>query len=155
MAFTHAPAAKQALLNLIQARPNLAAVQTGWGHPGDNIDPNETLFVDRVKVTQDWDGFGGAPTAPTTRVKRVETFTIEIVAIVGRTGNSATDQYDAEQRAWALMEECELAVRADITLQGTVLYAGITDFDETTSKGPQGWVALITAKVACKAQVRD
>jgi len=146
MAFTNAPAAKAALLTLIQARPNLAGVQMSAGHPGDNIDVNETIFTDSIVATQDWETMGGS-----TRRRR-EDFTIELIVIAGKAG---VDQAGAEARAWVLLEECELAVRADVTLAATVIFAGITSMKQTNGKGSQGWVSQIVAEVTCRAQVHD
>lgn len=144
MAFTNAPAAKQALLNVITARTALASVQVSYGHPGDRIDPHESVFVDEVVVQQDWETMGGSSR------RRKEDFTIEVVVVVGREGQA---QQVAEARAWVLVEEVEQAVRADLTLQGTVMFAGLTDATQTNFAGPQGWVSQVVCKVTCRAQV--
>lgn len=145
MSSTVAPVAKQALLDALQASPDLAGVQVGWGHPGSELNVDQTVFVDSVKQKSDWQGLGR-------RLPASDNFTIEVVVLVHRGGN---DQKTAELRAWELRGFCAAAVRGDVRLGDTVDWARMEDGDQTNFHTRHGWLTQIVSLVACTARIRD
>jgi hypothetical protein len=111
MAASTAPAAKQAILNLLIARPALNTVAIMWGEPTENEDLQaEMIFFDGPVVRQpDWREIGG----PSSPLWEQCTLTLQV-----RNFAPGDDRATAEQRCWALIDEIEQAVRADLRLGG-------------------------------------
>jgi hypothetical protein len=134
MATSTIPAAKAALLALIEAQAGLATVQTEWAHPGAAIE-RETVYFGQTRLQQQARA-GNRPA--------YEDYTLEIVVDVSLDGN---DPQAAETRMWELVGEVEQALRptanpnANASLSDTVLQAYITGMEQTNFAGDQARLA--------------
>lgn len=143
MASSTVPAAKAALLALLQARPGLQGVQVEWAHPGRNIE-DESLFFGTTQVPEE-------PATLGPNRKRNENFTLELVVSVLERGDEAQA---TEERAWALVAEIENAVRGNDTLGlSQIIKAEIVHKAERNYAGAPERVAEIVVQVKCQARI--
>lgn len=150
MAASTAPAAKQALLDILKDRPNLNAVQITWGEPSEQEDLQDELiyFQDPVTRQPDWRVLGGDYLD--------ETYSL-ILVIKNRTYGD--DRGATETRTWALVDEVEQAIREDVTLGGVLKGnsdRGAIDFDEqevVTSQLSDGWFGVATVPLICSTRI--
>jgi hypothetical protein len=121
-------------------------VQVSPGHPGDDIDVNETVFLHDTESSADWKLLGG------TRVPREGEITIEVVVQVGRGGN---EQAEVEARALDLAVAVEEAVRDDQTLAGSVRVAGVAEVKQTNVKPAEraAWLSQVVLTVTAEARI--
>jgi hypothetical protein len=113
MAASVAPAAKQAILTLLTARPALNLVAITWAAPTEAEDlQDELIFFDGPVVRlPEWRVLGG-PSPPLD-----ETYTLTLKV---RNRVYDDDANAAETRTWALVAEIEQAVRGDLRLGGLI-----------------------------------
>jgi hypothetical protein len=138
-----APAAKQAILTLLAARPALASVDRTWGSPTETDDITaEMIFLGDVELTGEFRALGGQ--------RRDEDYTITISVAVHQYGD---DEQSTEERAWDLLDEISGALATDPYLGG-LLYeaAAIRSARQTNTPAPNQWGALITAQIGCAAR---
>ncbi len=143
MAVSTVPAAKSALLAAIQARPALAGVLVARGLPAQLPREPERIYIHNARdVDREWAGLGGQ--------LMDETYVIEIIV---ETFGSGDDQVATENRLWTLINEIELAVRADLTLANTIRTARPDGSTEDTGPTDEGWLARATTRIACVARI--
>lgn len=148
MAASTVPAAKQAILNLLTARPNLVDVAITWGEPTEQEDypADEVMyFQDPVERFPEWSTIGG-PNSPLQ-----ETYTITLVVKNRTVGD---DRAATEARTWELVDEVEQAVRADLRL-GSVLFKPL-EFGEQaviTAALSDGWFGEASLPFVCTARI--
>lgn len=105
------PAAKQALITLLQARPALAGVDVEWASPSGSA-ADEIISLA--------DARGGITSAAIGSQRREEAYTQDVViSVVQSTG----DQSFPSLRAFALRDEVAAQIRSDATLGGVVRWA--------------------------------
>lgn len=119
MAASSAPAAKAALLTLLQADLG-SGVQVEYAHPGPAIQ-QESIFFNRTTENDTSVALG--------QRKRDEDYTLEVVVSVARDGN---DAQGCEERCWALVGHIETVVRANPSLSGTVAKFALYDGADMT-----------------------
>lgn len=145
MAASTIPAAKAALLALIDARPGLDGVHVAWGIPAELPQELERVFVgDAVEVSREWVSLGA--------YKLDEEYTLQVHVETFAAGN---DQATTEQRLWTLIAEVEAAVRDSVpklTLNGTVRVARPDAVDTQTLPTDDGWAASATLRIVCEAR---
>jgi hypothetical protein len=105
------PAAKQALLTLLLARPNLAGVSITWSNPGGSV-PDEFIVLNEAQGTVTSAAIGSQ--------RREERWTMAVVISVL---NSTDDQAMPTLRAFVLRDEIAAQIRSDATLGGVVRWA--------------------------------
>lgn len=120
MAASSAPAAKAALLALLQADAGLSGVQVEYAHPGAAIQ-QESIFFNRTTENDSSVALG--------QRKRDEDYTLEVVVSVARDGN---DPQGCEERCWALVAAIEDVVRANPDLSRTVSKFALYDGADVT-----------------------
>lgn len=152
MAASTVPAAKQAVLDLLTARPALNEVVVTWGQPTENEDfgtASEFMFFESPVVRlPEWKILGGA------WLDETYTLTLRVETIV-----AGDDRAAAEQRCWTLIDEIEQALRADRTLGG-ILQDGTErrslDFDEQTvdsTPHSDAWAAYGVVPIVCHSRI--
>lgn len=108
MAGSTAPAAKVALLGLLNAAAGLDGVQVSYTHPGVSVE-QESIFFLRTILDEVARSLG--------QQKRRESYIIEVVVTVARDGD---DAQAAEERMWALVTEVENVLRPPLGPGGAV-----------------------------------
>lgn len=145
MAASTAPAAKQAILDLLKARPNLNLVAITWGEPTEQEDLQDEMifFQGGVERVPEWNVLGGAPLD--------ETYTLTLRVENRYYGD---DPAAAEARTWALVGELEAAVRSDLRLGG-VLRIPIVFADQEIRSRPlsDGWYGEADIPLVCSARI--
>lgn len=136
------PAFKAKLLQLLQARPNLAGIQVTYGAP---LPAPGREFISLGGTR------GQQSTAALGRFAREEEYRLTVHVSVLREGQ---DQQSATERVFTLAQELELCVRADPSIGNTVrtclvdgpfeLSEGATDTHRT---------ALLTLSLLCTARI--
>jgi hypothetical protein len=147
MAASTIPAAKAALLALIDARPALAAVHCGWGIPANlPAEPERIYVADAIPTERRWKAL--SPVAP-----MWEEYILQVHVETFLSGN---DQQTAEMRFWELVDEVEQSVRAThatLKLNGAVKIAkpdGVTN--PRTQPTDDGWAASGVVRFECQAE---
>jgi hypothetical protein len=139
--------AQAGLLALIEARAEMADVQVTAGHPGDDVDVNETVFLHDCESSADWKLLAGGTIPP-----REAELTIEVVVQVGRLGN---EQDSVRARALELAAVVEEATRDDFTLGGTVRVAHVEEVKQTTVRPESraAWLCQVVLTVLAEARI--
>lgn len=117
MATSTVPAAKAALLALLQARAGLSGVQITWEDPAELIQ-REAIYFGDTDVDE--------RTAALGYQRRDESYDLELIVRVLQEGD---DAQTTETRWWTIVAEIEQTLRATATspsLSGTVLAAKVT-----------------------------
>lgn len=106
MAASTVPAAKQALLDLLLARPALNEVRVEWSEPTEVEDLEwEAIYFDGpVRRTPEWATIGG----PNSPLRETYVITLHV-----RNYTLGDDRQVAEERCWELIAEIESALRED------------------------------------------
>lgn len=132
------PAAKLALLALLQARPGLAGVHVAAGLPAEVPAQLERIYVDAALL----EAVSGEDHPSQ------ETFTIQVVIETRRlSGRDPAGYALTEARKWVLYEEL-LAV--DPQLGVAVWGSTVTVLGEATRPTPDGWFGQVLAGVHCR-----
>jgi hypothetical protein len=98
------PAAKAAILTILEARPAMAGVTLAWAAPTKDEDYTETMvFLGDVERASDWAELGTG--------RRKEDFSVGLTVFVEMWGD---DPQSTEERAYELLDEVEDALRDDI-----------------------------------------
>lgn len=151
MAASTVPAAKQAILDLLTARPNLNLVAITWGEPTEQEDKQVDeliFFLGGVGRQPDWRVLGGDYLD--------ETYTLTLQVQNRFYGD---DPAACEARTWELVDEIEQAIRADTTLGGIVKGnsdRGAIDFGEQEVDShplSDGWVGVATVPLICSTRI--
>jgi hypothetical protein len=144
MSSSSIPTLKRNLQSLLAARTALHDVTISWGPPLPNT-PREYISLGDVVGDQDWATVGGL-----TRLFRSD---LALLVSVLREGQ---EQQAATERAFALLAEVESAVRADQTVGGAVLVAGVggrIDLVELPSPDGMRRGAQVTAQIHCMTHI--
>ena len=149
MAACTAPAAKAALLTLLDARTGLNGVQVVWTFPGDKAERQYLCFGD-TELNEVAGQLGNGT--------RHESYTINVWVSVHWPSN---DPQDAEERAWAIVAELEAQLKppnnADLGIAGangikslTAQFAGgtLATYPELEGQTAQG-----SFRVAVEARI--
>ena len=144
------PAAKAALIDLIEAQPEIQAARVPvlWGAPTDSAELekyHELIHLGDVDQEEEWGAVGGGG-------RRDERYAVEVVIYAHGTGKR-TEQ-ETEQRAWDLRDEIAEAISNDKELGG-VLRPGWCAIDRTRQENTafnDGWGTRLTLTVACITQ---
>lgn len=144
MPATTAPAAKAAILTLLQARPALASpVKVTWGGPTENEDTaEEHVHMGRVVGAGEWRTLGAG--------RRHESYTIELRVTVLKYGD---DEQAVEDRSFDLLDEVSAALTTDPYLSG-LLYepAAIEAWEQSNVPMTDQWYSVVVAQIRCNAQ---
>jgi len=143
------PACKAAVLAVLAARAGLTGVTLSWAGPTKDEDyVEEMVFLGDVESTSDWAELGTG--------RRTEDFTVAITVYVERWGD---DPQATEERAYALWDEIEDALRDDLLTQGGMLrsagvfkFNGISRAVSTGPSTPEKWGARVDASVDFQAR---
>lgn len=139
MAASSIPAAKAALLAAIEARPALTGITVEWGVTAELPEDAEFITIaDARDVRRDWSSFD----------EFEENYLLR--AFVNTLDPGGTNQ-GAEERMWLIVAEVEAAVRADLTLGGTVADVRPDAVIPTTGPFDLGWWAQAEVMFACRA----
>ena len=146
---TAVPATKAAILEVLGARAGLAGVTLGWSGPTKDEDyVPEMVFLGEVERTSFWKQLGGHV--------REEEFSVAVTVYVEQFGD---DPQTVEERAYALLDEVEDALRDDLVAPGGLLRAaGVFQFGEfraSAATGPastEKWGARVDACVDFQAR---
>lgn len=154
MATSRVPAAVDALLEILRARPSLTEVAIVDGPPSVNLTDRRRIHVGyapdgeaSVALQQEFNGAGART--------RDEAFTITCYA---ESWSGDTDMKAHRDAVFALIGEVEQALRATDeapeapTLNGTVLWAHLTTGD-LMQKTSEGSLAGVVFTVTCQARI--
>lgn len=141
------PACKAAVLTILAARAALADVTRTWAGPTKDEDfVEEMIFLGVTEDTSEFLAYGGP---------REETYSLAITVWVEQWGDNPQE---TEERAHALWDEVEDALRDDLMLPGGSLRTvGIAQFNRAsrrTSTGPatsEKWGSSVEARVEFRA----
>jgi hypothetical protein len=146
---TTIPACKAAILTILGLRAGLAGVTLNWAGPTKDEDyVDEMIFLGQAERISDWASLGAG--------RRVEDYTIALTVFVEQWGD---DPETVEERAYALLDEVEDALRDDIRANpSTLRTAGVFTLGQMTDTGSTGpsttekWGARIDATVEFQAR---
>jgi hypothetical protein len=143
MAASTVPACKQAILDLLKARPALNEVAITWGAPTETEDLAEEMvfFDDPVVRRPNWGPLGAG------NIDEEYVLTLKV-----RNHFPDDDQAAAETRAWELVYEIEQSLRGQ--RPGGLLKP--IDFDEQeyrTNPLSDGWFGEISIPLVCTARI--
>lgn len=146
MAASSIPAAKAALLSLLQAQPALAAAHVAWGLPAELPDDRERVYLaDAQNIEREWAALRSIDPA------MLERYTLRIIVENDMADSTARE---AEERLWELVAAVEAAVRGDLMFGGLLRLPaqpapGAQDIGPTAN----GWVARCEVRVTCEARI--
>jgi hypothetical protein len=150
MAVSTVPATKAKLVQLFQASASLGGatphVRVTWAAPTrDEEYQNDHVWLGRTRQVEEFRTLGA---------QRIdEEYTIDIVIQAYRSGN---DEQAVETRWWVMREAVVAALRADLSLGGTVNgWVGPfpTDDVEPRPAAPKGWLCKGTVSLTCRARI--
>lgn len=142
MAASTAPAAKAALVSILQAA--IPGVPVTWAGPSVEATlERDAIWLGEVDQSEEWRGLGAA--------KRTEDYTVTLFCQTVRQGN---DPQATEEACWSLRASVQTAVRANKELNGTLGEAGYAELRRTvtnlqTVEG--GWSCRASVQVHCTA----
>lgn len=137
MASSSAPAAKAALVSLLQADPGMTGVTVTYGHPGSEMQ-QECVWTGMVTAAEQAISLGN--------MLRDEAYTIQVMVLVAQDGD---DAQACEERCLALVAVVENVVRANVQLAGTVnQWAVIEAFKIEPGFSSSGAQRITTADVS-------
>lgn len=147
MAYSTIPAVKGALLTILQGVSGLSGVLVARGVPADPPPDYERVYIDNaVGIERTWAGLG--------QYKLDEEYTVRIPVEVYLPGN---DQAACEDRMWEIVALVELAILADLTLNGILDGPGHAKpagcDDENSFAAPDGWISHTVLRIDCKARI--
>ena len=147
MAYSTIPAAKGALLTILQGVSGLSGVLVARGVPADPPPQAERVYVDNATdIEREWAGLG--------QFKLYEEYTVRIPVEVYLAGN---DQLACEDRMWEIVALVEQAVLADLTLNGILDGPGHAKpagcEDQNSFAAPDGWISHTVLRIDCKARI--
>lgn len=146
MAYSTIPAAKSALITLLQARPDLTGVLIDWGIPQQEpTDSRERVYVDdAINVKRDWIALG--------QLRLDETYAIQVAVEVYREGS---DRRACEERMWAIVAEVEQTAVLSLRLPVTQWEAPRPEMgDPKTFPWGEGWCSNVLLELACSARIQ-
>jgi hypothetical protein len=136
------PAFKTALLARLVARQGLAGVQVTYGWPSGAV-KRESIMLGGVDGTQEFRTIGAT--------QRMENYTLDVFITVIREGQAR--QQNADERALALMAQLEAELRADPTVNNTVLTAELGRFELQPMASAETREARLTVGVNVMARI--
>lgn len=145
MSAASAPAAKAAIVQILQAAGALSGVGITWDAPSKDEDfaAPEMVWLGDVNGDEDWTSLGAQ--------RREERYTIGIGVYVEQWGD---DPQTAETRLWTVWGAATNALRTDLRTQPSVLRAaGVYQFDRITFQQrtgpatPEKWGARIDGTI--------
>lgn len=146
MADSTAPAAKAAILSLLNASADLTGVAISWAAPTKEDEYTEDMvwLGDVDPYNQEFVNLGGG--------KVDEEYDLEITAQAFLSGD---DPQTTEERAWELRSAIVEILRADKTLSSTInKWSGPYPGAMTTRPAtPNGWLAKTTVRLTCRASI--
>lgn len=150
MAASTAPAAKQKILDLLNARTTLATLVAAnelkirWAAPTEEADyRRDIVWLGDVQQTEDHIALGG--------MRKDEDYTIELWCQSYRTGD---DPRATEEACWQLREEAAAAVLANPNLGGVLnQFIEIQSTNVTTRPAEKGWLVKAEASLLCHARI--
>ena len=145
MATSTAATAKQRILDLLAARPALAAVKRTWAEPTQQGDHGaDHVWFGDTDQSEEWGSLGAHA--------RNENYVIELTAVAYLPGD---DPQAAEARGWTLQGEISQALRSDPSLGGLLSqYAELQTTRMTVDPASAGgWVARANLRVHCVARI--
>lgn len=156
MAASTAPAAKQKILDLLNARPALAAsaaaktLKVRWAAPTEDADYRRDVIWlgETVELEEEHVQLGGGAS----RRKHEE----YVVAVEMQAYRAGDDPKATESAWWALRTELAAVLTADPGLAGVLVsgYAQLASSVVTTQPvGGGGWLSKGSCRVRCKAQI--
>lgn len=142
------PAAKGAILTLIEARAGLATVQTSWATPGTADIAKESIFLGDAEFSDETIAFMRPTPHPHT-----EEYRVPVVVDVLEEGN---DAQSCEERAWTLAGEVEEAIRnaPNLALPSVVIKAWVSGKEGGGYRHDLGraFVLLVNVSVQARSQ---
>lgn len=142
MAVPTVPAAKDALLAALLARPGLADVQVSWAHPGADLIKREAVYFGDTEYETSAKSLGNR--------ERHEEYTIEVVVSVHQSGN---DPRGVEIRCWEILNEIEDELRANDDLGESVRIAEFTAAPVRLYVGARERIAESVVQVSVSADI--
>ena len=137
------PAAKQALLEQLQAHDDLDGVLILIGLPAEVPAEEERIYL---TGTRDW-----ARELEDNAVHK-ETYDLPLLVEVHQTGTAA-EREQIEQRLWAIVAAIDDALEQDDELGGAILgTAALVTGDEETNPTDDGWIARASIRVRVLAR---
>ena len=132
---TNALKVKKAIVRALINEPAFKNRQVVIGHPGSEMEP-ECVFINSVRSTE--------RARSLSKASRREELTVELALVCQVL---TTDLSESEERAWAMLAGVESAIASDSSLDGSVLIAEVTSFDQRSFNGPERNVVEITCEV--------
>lgn len=126
-------AVEEQLVAVLVARPGLAGVQISRAHPGKDLD-RETIWIERVRFGEKAKALSGGSNP------RRQTVSVEVIVRVSQEGN---DIPGVKDRAYALADEAEEAIRANISLNGAGDFGGVEGGEAECFVDTDGRVAAV------------
>lgn len=137
------PAAKAAILTLLQGASGLAGVKVSWGGPTQLEDvKREMVHLGDVEQDEEDRGFNTT----------TEDYTLDIVVIVRRHGDN---EQATETRLWAIRQEIADLIDTNYTLGGVLNETGAR-VDRTRQENlptDEGWFSRAYVTVRCRAVI--
>ncbi len=156
MSASTAPAAKAALIAMLEADPTViaGAVQIEYADPGPAI-KQEAMWFERTLLEEKAAAIG--------RQRRTETYILELVVFVVQDGGGGDRAKECEERAWALVAVVENLLRpptgpagdASANLAGAVnLWAEFAGCDMVPGTAPKGGqrAAIAECRIRCHSR---
>lgn len=148
MSTSTAPAARAQVLSLLTAA--LPSSRVTWGGPSEAEDiTDEMVYLGTVTRTVNLRGMG---VPASTQGMFDEEYRFPVIAIGRREGD---DEQAAEERAWQLVDVIETAIRADLSLDGTLrsLNAEFGDQEVSTEPLNDGWLYRASVELVCTSLI--
>ena len=147
MADSTIPAAKEKLLELLQARPGLDGVGIYWNEPTQEANfKRDMIWLGDLEQTEAWHGLGDQ--------RRDENYLLEVYVHAFRQGNKPKD---TELALLNLRDEVSATLREHHTLQNVLGGHGDASLERTRLEGPQmaenGWLSRCLLHVRCTALI--
>ena len=147
MATSTYPAAKAALVALLQNAAGLAGVEVSYGDPGIAKIELEHVFLGGT-------GTDGQTWAPYGQLKRDEQYTIELFVHAAKPGST---QQEATERAHVLFGVVESTIRP-VARTATQIAPGMYEISVAPKSVAeyvieQGYACFIAAEITCKARI--
>ncbi len=156
MSTSTAPAAKAALIAMLEADPTIiaGAVQIEYADPGPAI-RQEAMWFEGTILDEVAAAHG--------RQRRTETYTLELIVFVVQDGGGGDRAKECEERAWGLVAVVENLLRppagpaGDVSanLSGAVnLWAEFVGCEMVPGTAPKGGqrVAIATCQIRCRSR---
>lgn len=142
MATSTVTAMKAALLTRLQARQGLSGVQVTYGWPTGAV-KRESIMLGGVNGSQTFRTIGAT--------QKMEEYALTVYVTVIREGSG--NQQACDERALALMAQIEADLRADPTVNNTVLTAELAAFDLQPMASAETREARLTLTINVMARI--